>query len=46
MSNGINDGLPFIYNYEKGILKGRDRDSSGAYVFDTMNAEKFVNVNI
>lgn len=46
MANGINDGLPFIYNYEKGILKNRDKDSSGAYVLDTMNAEKFVNVDV
>ena len=44
MANGINDGLPFIYNYEKGILKNRAKDSEGNYIFDTMDASKYVNI--
>lgn len=44
MANGISNGLPFIYSYDKQMLKDRDKDSEGNYVLDTLDANKFVNV--
>lgn len=45
MANGISDGLPFIYSYDKAMLKDREQDVDKNYLLDTADANKFVNVN-